>query len=44
MIVTADGSYKASTTRGSTTEGKFYLQDGKLRLSIVANERDSEPF
>jgi hypothetical protein len=31
MIVTDDGSYKASTTRGSTTEGKFYLQDGKLR-------------
>jgi hypothetical protein len=31
MIVTADGSYRASTTRGSTTEGKFYLQDGKLR-------------
>src|SRR6266446_6783396 len=29
MIVTADGSYKASTTRGSTTEGKFYLQDGR---------------
>jgi hypothetical protein len=31
MIVTADGSYRASTTRGSTTEGKFFLQDGKLR-------------
>ena len=31
MIVQADGSYKASTTRGSTSEGKFYLQDGKLR-------------
>jgi len=31
MIVTADGSYRATTTRGSTTEGKFYLQDGKLR-------------
>src|SRR5882672_7293349 len=31
MIVTADGSYNASTTTGSTTEGKFYLQDGKLR-------------
>jgi hypothetical protein len=30
MIVSADGSYKASTTRGSTSEGKFYLQDGKL--------------
>lgn len=30
MIVSADGSYKASTTRGSTTEGTFYLQDGKL--------------
>ena len=31
MIVQADGSYKASTTRGSTSEGNFYLQDGKLR-------------
>jgi hypothetical protein len=31
MIVSADGSYKASTTRGSTTEGQFYLEDGKLR-------------
>jgi hypothetical protein len=31
MIVTADGSYRAMTTGGSSTEGKFYLQDGKLR-------------
>src|SRR5262249_6736614 len=31
MSVSADGSYKASTFRGSTTEGKFYLEDGKLR-------------
>ena len=31
MNIQADGSYKASTTRGSTAEGKFYLQDGKLR-------------
>jgi hypothetical protein len=31
MNVTPDGSYKASTTKGSITEGKFYLQDGKLR-------------
>ncbi len=31
MNVQADGSYKASTTSGSTSEGKFYLQDGKLR-------------
>jgi len=31
MIVQANGSYKASTTRGSTAEGRFYLQDGKLR-------------
>jgi hypothetical protein len=30
MIVNADGRYKASTTTGSTTEGQFYLQDGKL--------------
>ena len=31
MIVGADGSYKASTTRGSTAEGRFYVQDGTLR-------------
>src|SRR5882724_8297179 len=31
MVVSADGSYKAATTRGVETEGKFYLQDGKLR-------------
>jgi hypothetical protein len=31
MVVQTDGSYKASTTRGATTEGQFYLQDGKLR-------------
>ncbi len=31
MIVQANGSYKASTTRGSTSDGQFYLQDGKLR-------------
>ena len=30
MIVSADGSYKASTTRGSTSEGQFSLRDGKL--------------
>ena len=31
MVVNADGSYKAATTRGLTTEGQFFLQDGKLR-------------
>ena len=31
MVVNADGSYKASTTRGLAVEGQFYLQDGKLR-------------
>jgi len=31
MVVSADGSYKASTQRGLQTEGKFFLQDGKLR-------------
>jgi hypothetical protein len=31
MIVSTDGNYKASTTRGSTTEGQFFIQDGKLR-------------
>ena len=30
MNVQADGRYRASTTRGSTSEGQFYLQDGKL--------------
>jgi len=31
LIVSSDGSYRALTTHGATTEGKFYLQDGKLR-------------
>jgi hypothetical protein len=31
MIVQADGTYKASTTRGTLSEGTFYLRDGKLR-------------
>ena len=31
MVVQADGTYKASTTRGTLTEGQFYLRDGKLR-------------
>jgi hypothetical protein len=31
MNVEPDGRYKASTTRGTTSEGTFYLQDGKLR-------------
>src|SRR5215813_6067668 len=30
MTVSADGNYKASTISGSTTEGQFYLKDGKL--------------
>ena len=30
MIVQEDGSYKAATTRGTQSEGKFYLQDGKV--------------
>ena len=30
MVVQPDGKYKASTTRGTTAEGQFYLQDGKL--------------
>ena len=33
MIVQADGSYKASTTRGSTSEGKFYLQDASCDIA-----------
>src|SRR5215813_1921544 len=31
MIVTTDGSYRATTTAGSSTEGRFYIEDGKLR-------------
>src|SRR5262245_26543655 len=31
MTVSADGKYKASTVTGSTTEGQFFLQNGKLR-------------
>jgi hypothetical protein len=31
MVITADGSYRAMTTGGSSTEGNFYLQDGRLR-------------
>jgi hypothetical protein len=31
LIVSVDGSYRALTVDGATTEGKFYLQDGKLR-------------
>jgi len=31
LIVSTDGSYRALTTDGATTEGKFYLRDGKLR-------------
>jgi len=31
MIVSADGSYRAMTADTASTEGKFYLQDGKLR-------------
>jgi len=30
LIVAADGSYRALTTDGASTEGKFYLQNGKL--------------
>ena len=31
MVVEEDGTYKASTTRGTLTQGTFYLRDGKLR-------------
>jgi len=31
LFVSADGSYRALTVDGAYTEGKFYLQDGKLR-------------
>ena len=30
MFISADGSYRSLTTHGASTEGKFYLQDGKL--------------
>ena len=31
LIISADGSYRALTRDGATTEGKFYVQDGELR-------------
>jgi len=31
MVVKEDGFYKASTRRGTLTEGMFDLRDGKLR-------------
>ncbi len=31
MVVDEDGTYKASTMRGTLTQGTFYLRDGKLR-------------
>jgi hypothetical protein len=31
MVVEEDGAYKASTMRGTLTQGTFYLRDGKLR-------------
>ena len=31
MIVQPDGTYTASTTHGTLSEGSFYLRDGKLR-------------
>ena len=31
MVVEEDGTYKASTARGTLTQGAFYLRDGKLR-------------
>jgi hypothetical protein len=31
MVVEADGTYKASTTRGTLSMGQFFLRDGKLR-------------
>jgi hypothetical protein len=30
LFVSADGSYRALTKDGASTEGKFYVQDGKL--------------
>ena len=31
MTVQPDGVYRASTTRGSISEGKFFLENGALR-------------
>jgi len=31
MVIEEDGTYKASTTRGTLSQGMFYLRDGKLR-------------
>jgi len=35
MVVEEDGTYKASTTRGTLTQGTFYLRDGKLRYQLT---------
>jgi len=44
MVVSADGSYKAATTRGVETEGKFYLQDGQASISIVCERQVRRDF
>jgi hypothetical protein len=31
LFISMDGSYRALTTDGAITEGKFYFEDGKLR-------------
>jgi hypothetical protein len=31
MVIEEDGTYKASTMRGTLTQGMFYFRDGKLR-------------
>ena len=41
MTVSADGKYKASTITGSTTEGQFFLQNGKLRYRSSRTEGDA---
>src|SRR5437870_10049443 len=35
MVVEEDGTYKASTMRGTLTQGTFYLRDGKLRYQLT---------
>src|SRR4029453_15685917 len=44
MIVSVDGSYKASTISVSTTAGAFYLQDGKLRYRSSRTTRTGSVF
>jgi hypothetical protein len=38
LIIQADGNFEASTPRGASTVGRFYLNDGKLRYRSSRTE------